>query len=148
MILKSIDYSENKDTPQYWEIQGVEFGQRNLIVGLNATGKSRLLYAILKLAGFLKPDPPEPLPIDILTYGHWKTQFYDETKDIVVVYEIEMGNSIVKTEIITANGKVVLTRNNDKGSILQADTGRFVEFSELSSRSSLHNLHDPIQYIK
>ncbi|MBF0537873.1 MAG: AAA family ATPase [Nitrospirae bacterium] len=152
MILKKLQYHEHKDAPHYWEIQDVELGQRNLIVGLNATGKTRLLQAISKLAGFISPVnkfisysdlSKRPPNLHFLENGYWKVQFYDATEHVIIVYELETVNlvdavdhSTVKTEKITANGKIILNRSYNK-----------VEIDGMLQNipfDSLSQLHDPI----
>jgi len=50
MILKKINFYQNKGKPNYWKIKGVNLEQANLVVGLNATGKTRLMNVIINLA--------------------------------------------------------------------------------------------------
>lgn len=53
MRLKSFQYSEHEGSPQEWVLEGLTLGAKNLIVGKNASGKSRALNVIAGLAGFL-----------------------------------------------------------------------------------------------
>ena len=46
MILVKVDYDQNLSEPNYWKIGDVDLGNFNLIVGLNATGKTRLTRII------------------------------------------------------------------------------------------------------
>ena len=59
MRLRSIEYTENRGTSQEWNLEGLELGPLNLIVGKNATGKTRTLNVINAMAklltGKLKP---------------------------------------------------------------------------------------------
>ena len=50
MFLESIDYSQFERTPKAWKLENCTFGNINLIVGKNATGKSRTLNIIGGLA--------------------------------------------------------------------------------------------------
>lgn len=50
MILTKIDFYENKENGNYWEIKDVNLDMFNLIIGLNATGKTRLVNAIARFA--------------------------------------------------------------------------------------------------
>ncbi|MBF0607004.1 MAG: ATP-binding protein [Magnetococcales bacterium] len=143
MILKKIEYSEHGDTPHYWEIRDVEFGQLNLIVGLNATGKTLLLKAISKLASFMSPNLDL---IRLIKDGRWKAQFYDKTEDFIVTYELEKSDDIVKTENITSNRAFSSIRNNGEVKISLDNNAEFVERLRWSSQSSLYSLRDPILY--
>ena len=53
MKLDIVEYIENEGLPSQWSIEGCQLGYINLIVGKNATGKSRILKAINILADFL-----------------------------------------------------------------------------------------------
>ncbi len=46
MILVKVDYDQNLKEPDYWKIGDIHPGNLNLIVGLNATGKTRLTCII------------------------------------------------------------------------------------------------------
>lgn len=56
MFLESIDYSQFESTPRAWTLEGCTLGNINLIVGKNATGKSRTLNIIRGLADLLCGD--------------------------------------------------------------------------------------------
>lgn len=56
MFLESIDYGQFKSTPRAWTLEGCTLGDINLIVGKNATGKSRTLSIIRALADLLCGD--------------------------------------------------------------------------------------------
>ncbi|MBE9144242.1 ATP-binding protein [Planktothrix mougeotii LEGE 06226] len=53
MKLDIVEYIENEGLPSQWSIEGCQLGYINLIVGKNATGKSRILKAINILADLL-----------------------------------------------------------------------------------------------
>ena len=62
MRLASIAYKEWEGRDQEWILDEVKFGQRNLLVGKNATGKTRVLNIIGGLAKLLAREmPPEIL---------------------------------------------------------------------------------------
>ena len=50
MLLTHLTYSQNHDTPKYWEIQDVALGKINLIVGKNAVGKTRMMNVLKNFA--------------------------------------------------------------------------------------------------
>jgi ABC-type lipoprotein export system ATPase subunit len=54
--LNSIRYREHPGTPSEWTIEGLTFGPINLLVGKNATGKSRALNIVGGLAKLLLSD--------------------------------------------------------------------------------------------
>lgn len=55
--LISIAYSERQGTSKEWVLGSVAFAQVNLLVGKNATGKSRTVSVIVGLARLLTPAP-------------------------------------------------------------------------------------------
>ncbi len=53
MYLKSVKYSEYEDDTRAWFLEGLSLGAKNLIVGKNASGKTRTLNVISALANLL-----------------------------------------------------------------------------------------------
>jgi energy-coupling factor transporter ATP-binding protein EcfA2 len=53
MKLIDMNYVQWENTPREWRIEGVRLGPLNLLVGNNASGKSRTLNVINGLAKFL-----------------------------------------------------------------------------------------------
>jgi energy-coupling factor transporter ATP-binding protein EcfA2 len=53
MILKSLEYSQFTGQPNEWYLEQVLFGKINLIVGKNATGKTKILNIIRNLANLV-----------------------------------------------------------------------------------------------
>lgn len=105
MILKSISYSENDQSLQPWKLEKLSFGRRMLIVGRNASGKSRSLNLTSGLARLL--IGAQPVGIN----GNYVATFEHENKEYK--YEMKYENSIVIKEKITINGNVYLDRNED-----------------------------------
>ncbi|HQU44999.1 MAG TPA: hypothetical protein PK867_19440, partial [Pirellulales bacterium] len=54
--LKTLSYSEFRGNPREWTLDGLELGQVNLLVGKNATGKSRVINVITNLADQLQRE--------------------------------------------------------------------------------------------
>jgi len=52
MQLTRLEYSEYEGKEQEWTLEGLTLGKRNLLVGKNATGKTRTLNVIAGLAMF------------------------------------------------------------------------------------------------
>src|SRR5438132_5207337 len=50
MRLRDVAYREFEGDPQEWRIDGLSLGARNLVVGKNASGKTRMLNIIAALA--------------------------------------------------------------------------------------------------
>jgi energy-coupling factor transporter ATP-binding protein EcfA2 len=54
--LERFKYREREASGEEWEIEPLNFGRFNLVVGRNATGKTRLLKAIARVAGELSGE--------------------------------------------------------------------------------------------
>jgi len=96
MKLIDMTYAQWENTPREWKIDGVRLGPLNLLVGSNASGKSRTLNVINGLAKFLAGDSK----INILS-GDWNVTFENEDKHLV--YTLQVANSkVVKEEFKVA----------------------------------------------
>jgi energy-coupling factor transporter ATP-binding protein EcfA2 len=51
--LISIKYAQHAGDPEHWEFDGLRFGNVNLIVGMNASGKTRTLNVLNAIAGLV-----------------------------------------------------------------------------------------------
>src|SRR5215468_8071587 len=76
MRLQSMKYTEWAGTSQEWKLEGISLGDINLIVGKNASGKTRILNIISALANHLAGVRPA-----VLT-GDYDTQFLDDGKTL------------------------------------------------------------------
>jgi len=118
MELKSVDYVEFEGTPKEWRLQGFSPKKINLIVGRNATGKSRMLRLILGLGNLLAGD----VKLQFLS-GDYNVRFDDNGEDII--YRLGYRDQKVKLEKLEIAGKTRLDRSSGgKGKLyfLDADT--------------------------
>jgi energy-coupling factor transporter ATP-binding protein EcfA2 len=53
MILQSFRYSQHQGQPQQWRMEQLTLGMMTLLVGKNASGKTRTLNVVNGLAGLL-----------------------------------------------------------------------------------------------
>jgi energy-coupling factor transporter ATP-binding protein EcfA2 len=104
MRLKNLKYSETvPEFGQRWTISGLELGSRNLIVGKNASGKSRTLNVINGLARQLTGLHPLSMSAD------YDATFVDDA-DVVTRYEARFTNASVDFERLTVGNLVKLDR--------------------------------------
>ena len=136
MILTKIDFYENKEQETYWEIQDVHFGMFNLIIGLNATGKTRLINVISSLVKMLSRKIP------VLLNGTWKLEFKDRQKQDVYHYHIEITDGIVNLEKIMINHTLVLERKRETGQIFSYTSKKLVDFSPPERELTLYVRRD------
>lgn len=87
MRLSSISYSEFLGQPKEWTLQALDLGQVNLIVGKNASGKSRTLNVLGGLAQILR--------------GKTEKQYLSGTHDVTFAHDVEgSGKTHYKLEYI------------------------------------------------
>jgi energy-coupling factor transporter ATP-binding protein EcfA2 len=141
MRLKSIDYVENAGTPQEWHLSGLELGAKNLIVGKNATGKSRCLNIINGLADYLSATRPVGIA------DQYNCRFVDGKNEYH--YELHTKEDGVRMERLTINGDVKLDRGADgSGTIFaeQLDGGRKLPFQAPPNQIAALARRDNIQH--
>ena len=102
MRLTSIEYIEHSGTDKAWSLGGLLLGSKNLIVGKNASGKTRTLNTISGLARQL--TGPSQLPVT----GAYECVF--EHEDKTYRYSISYRDAEVELERLAINDKVMLDR--------------------------------------
>lgn len=104
MRLKSISYVEWQGTPQEWRLEPLAFGQRMLIVGKNAAGKSRSVRVTAGLARHITGSIAPGLS------GDYSATFDHDGKEYL--YELKIIESEVTHELISIDGEILLQRGN------------------------------------
>mgnify|MGYP001945604167 CR=1 FL=1 len=89
-----------------WILEKCLFEQINLIVGKNASGKTRVLNAIVELANLLGSN------YDLTRQVTVKIAAEFEVDNSLVTYEVEYGRGIVLGEKIWIDNKLILERND------------------------------------
>lgn len=137
MILKYISYFENKGNNNYWEIKDVYFSKQNIVVGLNATGKTRLTRIIAAFAAILSAK--------VKLNGNWSLKF--EKKDKTTYsFILQINNGKIELEEIKKNEKVLLKRRNGKGEIFSEKENKFQEFNPPIDELTLNVRRDIEEY--
>jgi hypothetical protein len=103
MQLKSIKYSQFEDKPQEWRLEGCTLEPINLIVGRNATGKSRTLNSIGGLGKLLASDTPLAFKT-----GRYEAFFDKAGKEIKYILHYE--DAKVLEEKLIVDGQEMLNR--------------------------------------
>src|SRR5258706_16041841 len=104
MRLQSINYAQYQGTDREWRLEGLTLGSVNLLVGKNATGKSRTLNIINGLAKLVSG---RRRPTD-LTTGTYQTTFEDNGR--ALHYLIEIHERKVVTEEFRDGERTLLRR--------------------------------------
>lgn len=125
MQLKSILFSRFKGETQEWSIEGREidrkfgqplsFGDVNLIVGKNASGKSKTIDSIRHIADLISGDVKLP-QLQSIGYGTAEYNLIFEEKDkngvaIEIKYDLSFRDGSIENEILKINDEEKLNRN-------------------------------------
>ena len=134
MNLKAIKFSRFSGQPYEWYIEGkpensiynqwVTFENINLIVGKNATGKSKTINALGQLADLLADN----VKLSELVY---KTSTYDllfDNNGIEIAYFLDFQDGKIKQETLIIDDKNVLERNDIQGVMFYEKANTMLDF--------------------
>lgn len=124
MYIDSIELTINQGTKRVWKLEDCTIGKINLIVGKNATGKTRTLNVISNLANLVAGD--KKLPSDSAEY---KVIFKKDKN--VIQYEICYKSGIIYREKLIRENEVCLDRG--KGGIGKIRAERLKDFLEFQA---------------
>jgi energy-coupling factor transporter ATP-binding protein EcfA2 len=141
MQLKKIEYKQYEGDKREWTLEPASFGQINLIVGKNASGKTRILNVMVGLARLIAG----------------KQQVLFETGDFKVtlvtpngkslVYEVSMQNNLVNREYLRCGDNQYLTREGaGPGKIKTEPKGEMVDFQIKPNQLAIFSKRDSLQY--
>ncbi|PJD96271.1 MAG: hypothetical protein CK425_06165 [Parachlamydia sp.] len=139
MRLKSICYKENHLTAgaNPWELEKLSLGERNLIVGKNATGKTRIIHVINNLARLIKTQQ--------IFNGEWTASFIDESNDSFE-FSIAYENGKVIKEQISINSQKKLERTSSLAQIFSDITLEWQTIFPPNDRLVLHVRRDEKEF--
>lgn len=139
MRLTKITYSEYIGEPQEWQLVDLELGNINLIVGKNASGKSRTLNVIGGLGRLLSN------PAIGVRDGNYSAEFSDN--GIHSTYNLDVKNGRIEAEKLEVDGKIVLNRGPDGiGEIVYAEIGSQHKFQAPPHMLAATTRRDSIQH--
>lgn len=139
MQLTSIQYEEYVGGPQEWKLEGLQLGLRNLIVGKNATGKTRTLNVISGVARHILSLMP------IGSSGNSRCQFNLDGK--IVSYEYSVELSSVVSEKLTIDNRIFLERGKDGiGEIWAEELTKMIKFQSPPTVLAASSRRDSIQH--
>jgi AAA15 family ATPase/GTPase len=144
MKLDIIHYCQNKRLSSKWRLEGGQLGNINLIVGTNASGKSKILQSINLIARLLFGDTN---PKGKRYSKEW-TLIFDSSGEIdkkEYILKIEDGKVIQEKFII--GSQIYLDRNRSgEGSIWAQKLGEFLEFQTPIDEIAAVKRRDSIQH--
>ncbi|HWB54277.1 MAG TPA: hypothetical protein VG722_08790, partial [Tepidisphaeraceae bacterium] len=138
MHLTHFGYVEHDGTPDRWRLEPFALKKVNLIVGRNATGKSRTLAVIRSLAqavmGKLKVNE-----------GEWDASFRDGNDELC--YKVAIVNGIVTKESFKKNGKELLNREiSGDGTVHAVDADTKLRFKVPENELAITAKRDLVQH--
>jgi energy-coupling factor transporter ATP-binding protein EcfA2 len=103
MKLKSLNYAQHEGQPKQWRLSGLSLGQITLLVGKNASGKSRTLSVIRSLATLLSSATKLTF-----TSGNYEVVFDNDGQTLE--YKLHYEQNKVVSESFTIGGSLRLDR--------------------------------------
>jgi energy-coupling factor transporter ATP-binding protein EcfA2 len=139
MRIKSIRYTEYEGSPQEWKLEGITLGDINLIVGKNASGKSRILNVIRALAQHLVGTRSAPIS------GSYDAQFIDNGR--ALRYQVKFADNQVIAESFSVDDNERLKRwAGGEGNIFAEEVGRDMRFQTPPEEIAATVRRDAIQH--
>lgn len=140
MQLESIKYSEFEDEPNEWDLEKFDAGKVNLIVGKNASGKTRTLNLINNLARLIRGDTKPTF--DSASFDASFSHNGDNYR-----YTLDISQGKVKTEQFAQKDKILLSRGHDGvGKIFAEKLGKEMDFQTPVSELAISVRRDNIQH--
>jgi hypothetical protein len=140
MKLKSVSYSEFRGEPSEWVLDELTLEDANLLVGKNATGKSRTLSILKSIAMLISG----PIPERFLA-GSFKARFASARG--IYDYTLSYENYEVVAEELRVNDSVLLVRGKDSsGRIFTEEVGKDLGFEIKPKYPAVHLKRDKRQH--
>lgn len=140
MKLTKLDFAEFKDSPQSWQLDNCTFEDINLIVGKNASGKTRLLNTIRSLALLLSKAPK--LPFDD---GNYDVTF--ENGNNTIFYSLHYSHKRINQEQLTVGTALFLQRESSgEGYLFAREIDKNLKFQTEPDEVAAFVRRDPYQH--
>lgn len=137
MKILRFDYEEYPDSDRCWSVTGLELGAINLLVGRNATGKSRTLAALNSFAVMLRGGS--------IMMGQWKILAEDQGQQIRI--ELAVESRRVLREELRIGDDVRLTRNElGVGKIYYQSLEKSLDFEVAPHTLAMASKRDKMQH--
>jgi energy-coupling factor transporter ATP-binding protein EcfA2 len=140
MKLDSIKFNEYKKQDRAWFLHDTTFENVTLIVGKNASGKSRLLSIISSLAKMLSGSVQR-----LFENGEYEVRFSTATNSFG--YQLEYDKSLVVRESFSRDGNTLLERGPDGvGTIWAEKEKKHIDFESPREQLAAKVRRDSIQH--
>jgi len=158
MKLESIKYYRSEGEKGEWYIEGkpenaqygqwCTFGDINLIVGQNATGKTNTLKVIREIADLLAGD--DELSELLYDTAHYQIQFSNNDNNHrkeEITYSLQFKKAKVLEEMLSINGKsLLIRRQNGRGKLFDKNTGQYIDFQPPEDQIVALTRRDTLQH--
>lgn len=139
MQLQTLEYCENVGKPTEWKLSPTDFANINLVVGKNASGKTRVLAVINSLAMVLSGRQRDPFGSANFKAGFKSDHDYQ--------YDLHMEGGEIQSETLEVDGNQMLNRGQDGSGKIQMDAiGESLDFKVPSSSVVAVARRDEIQH--
>ncbi len=141
MSLRTIAYREfSSGDPRHWVLEKFELNDINLLVGKNATGKSRVVNVINVLCQIISGAHTSSL-----TAGEFTAEIeLDERK---YIYLITFGDNVVLNESLAVDGEMKLERNaQGVGSVYFESEKKSIPFNIDTGTIAIQTKNDRLQH--
>src|SRR5712664_4896486 len=113
MRIESITFVENEGSEREWRLEALNLHSLNLIVGRNATGKSRILNIILFLADLIRGRRSPSIDS-----ASWDLRL---ANDNGIRYQLQTRDGNVTRETFELGGRELLVRKQDGAGTIYAE---------------------------
>jgi hypothetical protein len=138
MMLQSVEFVQYEGKPLEWRIDGLTLQPINLIVGRNASGKSKALDLVRELAAMVSGQAQPNAGS-----GSYVARFQDPES----VYTLAIQNArVVREEFTIGSEKKLVRGENGAGRIYYNQLGQFVDFQSPESELACATRRDSIQH--
>lgn len=144
MKLDKLEYTYNEGLDDEWKIEECQLNQINLIVGKNASGKSRIVSAIYLLSELLIESAT--LSPNTRKYK-WNLYFNTDSSDNNIQYLLKIENGLVVEEQLIISNKNLLNRDQSgEGHIWAEELNREMRFQSPQTELAVVKRRDTIQH--
>jgi energy-coupling factor transporter ATP-binding protein EcfA2 len=143
MFLKSIKYCEYKNKPNAWSLDEFQLGYTNLVIGKNASGKTRTLNVIGGIADLVSGHlGGKKLPF---ISGDYKLCFENSTKKIEYLLGYD-DSKIYNEELIVDQEKLLERGIGGAGTIYFVEEGKKIKFHVPDNELACVARRDSVQH--
>ncbi|WP_445637092.1 ATPase AAA-type core domain-containing protein [Nostoc sp. DSM 114161] len=144
MKLDLVEYCQDRGLASEWCLDGCQLGNVNLIVGKNASGKSKILRTINLISGLLSGEDSLRL---VRMSREWKLTFDSHSEDNKKVYILKVDKGQVVKESFTIGSKNYLERNESgEGTVWAEKLQEYIDFQTPIDEVAAFQRRDSIQH--